>query len=43
MAKKNAENNKNDIRFIQELFFNNDHRWSIFALLFGFVVLAKKC
>lgn len=41
MAKKNAENNRNDIRFIQELFFNTIIGISIFALLFGFVVLIK--
>lgn len=41
MAKKNGENNRNDIRFIQELFFNAIIGISIFALLFGFIVLIK--
>ena len=41
MANMNAEVNRNAFRFMQELFFNTIIGVSIFALLFGFVVLIK--
>lgn len=41
MANMNAEVNRNAFRFMQELFFNAIIGLSIFALLFGFVVLIK--
>nr|DAX26698.1 MAG TPA: hypothetical protein [Caudoviricetes sp.] len=41
MANMNAEVNRNAFRFMQELFFNAIIVLSIFALLFGFVVLIK--
>ena len=41
MANMNAEVNRNAFRFMQELFLNAIICISIFALLFGFVVLIK--
>lgn len=41
MANMNAEVNRNAFRYMQELFFNANIGISIFALLFGFVVLIK--
>lgn len=41
MANMNAEVNRNAFRFMQELFFNAIIGISIFALLFGVVVLIK--
>nr|DAH88820.1 MAG TPA: hypothetical protein [Caudoviricetes sp.] len=41
MANMNAEVNKIAFRFMQELFFDAIIGLSIFALLFGFVLLIK--
>ncbi len=40
-ANMNAEVNRHAFRYMQELFFNAIIGISIFALLFGFVVLIK--
>lgn len=41
MANMNAEVNRNEFRYMQELFFNAIIGISIFVLLFGFVVLIE--
>lgn len=41
MANMNAENNREAIRFAQELFFNAIMGVSLVALIFGFVILIK--
>jgi len=41
MANMNADNNRKEIRFAQELFFNAIMGVSIVVLIFGFVILIK--
>lgn len=41
MANMNAENNRETIRFAQELFFNAIMGVSLVALIFGFAILIK--
>ena len=41
MANRDAENNRNAFRFMQELFFNAIMGVSLVALIFGFVILIK--